>query len=214
MLKRILICFVVLFLFKITETFGQFSIQTDYGYSYRIIVPNGVDTGSYASYIQKKRQGTNLNIEAIWYNADDGFGFGYNEFFNSFSAQNIEISQGAIENISGKTTIDYFSIQYHHRKHYNNPRLSGEFTGGFGYIYYSYTGKQDTANFNNTGNTLGFNLGLLLEYNVYKQFSVFGSTKLLVATLSQIKNDGEIKVLTQKESLTHFDLNFGIRFYF
>lgn len=71
-----------------------------------------------------------------------------------------------------------------------------------------------------TGNTLGLNLELGLEYFFRKNLSLGVSLNYFVSTLSKIKVDDGYSTETIKldddesENLSHLDLNVGLRYYF
>ncbi len=213
-MRKFIFLFILFLVFINPVAKAQWSISADAGYSYRIFIPNGIDTGSYAAYIEKKRHGTNMNAEVIRFNEDDGIGFSFSDFFNKVNSSNIAYNSSNKMKVSDNISIQYYSIQYHRRKHYNNPHITGEFVGGFGYVRYQDSNQQDTAHNNNIGHTYGFNISLLLEYSIYKHFSIFAATKLLFATLKEMETNGQTIPLTQIENLSHFDLNAGVRLNF
>ena len=58
-------------------------------------------------------------------------------------------------------------------------------------------------------------IGLHLEYKILQSFFNFRSYKIVICnTETEMNENGENVVLTQKENLSHFDLNAGIRLHF
>jgi hypothetical protein len=192
----------------------NFSVLVNGGYSYRLMALKDTVSESYNSYFNRKKPGINYNIEAVWYSENQGVGLRFNSFLNTVSGKNIFIAQFEKVDKAEKIRIDYYSIQYHYRKHIKKSRFWAEFSAGIGYVTYHSEGDELAEQITITGNTAGLNGTIFLDYRIFESLSLNISTNIFIAVLSKELNNGNTEILKNKEGLTRIDLNGGIRISF
>jgi hypothetical protein len=189
----------------------KLSLLTEGGFSYRLMMAPDSITDSYYSYFQKKKTGSNLGIELVWFTDDQGFGIKYASFLNSVSESKIEFQKFNRINKSEKIQIDYYSMQYHARKQLKKSRLFIEFSGGLGLVRYYNEATEQQAEFSIAGKSYGMNGTLSFDYVIHRNVSVFFSTQAFLANLNEQTRNGFTEILNPKESLSRIDFNGGIR---
>ena len=211
-LIKVFLVIIALNLLSIRNSFSQnFCIFLNSGFSYRLMTMKDTVSESFQSYFNRKRPGINYNIEAVWYSENQGVGLRFNSFLNSVSGKNIYLSP--VENVDKNEDIriTYYSLQYHFRKQIRKSRFRLELCGGIGYVTYHSDGKELAEEILITGNTVGINGTIFLDYRVFKFLSINVSTNLFIAVLSKDLKNGDTEILTNKESLGRFDFNGGVK---
>jgi hypothetical protein len=192
----------------------DFCITANYGPGYRLMTLKDSSTESFESYFKKKKPGTTLDFQAIWYSDNHGIGVGFKSFFNSVSGENIEIPTRERVNMSDRIRINFFSLQYHNRFYYNDSRLWGDLGFGLGLVRYRDEGKFFETNVLTTGKTYGLDASLSCNYDVSRRLAFGISAGFFTAVLSEWIKDGNLEKLEPKEGLTRLELTGGIKIFF
>jgi hypothetical protein len=189
----------------------KLSLITEGGYSYRLMLPPDSITNSYKSYLEGKKPGSNYALELVWFNDNNGIGIKYTTFLSSISRNNVEILRGFRINKSENIQVNYYSFQFHSRKRLMESRFYGELAGGLGVIYYYNKANELTEKLDIEGKTYGLDASITCDYIIHRNVSIFVSTHLFLANLSEQTKNGNKEILNPKESLSRIDCNGGIR---
>lgn len=194
--------------------FGQkFSFLAEAGTSYRLVQISDSLTDDYASYLSGKKHGNNFSIEPVWFSEGNGIGIKYSLFQNEISADSIRVSLFEKKSISEKINLHYIGLQYHNRLQFGQSRFFGELNAGLGAIFYRNTKKEyKTTQTLIAGRTYALNASLSLEYAILKSLSAYFNAAAFIANIDKVDEDGISVIYNPRESLTRFDLNFGLRY--
>ncbi len=212
---------------------GKWRISLDAGLCFRTgstkdqkkdLIAQGFDKGVVDDYMTDITRGFK-GAGQIHYMVAEHYGIGldYN-FFNSGGEINGYLNTGGGTIVYANAEDDVF-INYLGASFYSDGRILKSRIKAYSQVSLGLTMFREETLYTYspmvfTGNTLGMNLELGLEYFFQKNLSLGAGLNYFVSTLSKIKIDDGYSTETveldddESENLNHLDLNVGLRYYF
>ncbi|TKG94217.1 hypothetical protein EYV94_13095 [Puteibacter caeruleilacunae] len=218
---------------KSEETSKKWRISLNGGIGYRLastkenkkaLINQGYDPGKVDDYFKEIKWGTKASAQ-FHYLWDENWGIGLDYQHHHSSGKitgNIDPQDGVTMyygQTEDKVFTNYLGLSYYFAGEINEKLLFyGQTSVGIAYF------RQETVSLYSpiliTGNTLGTNLELGLEYLVYENIGLAFSVNYFQAKISKVELDNgnstaDMKLEgDQKEGLARLDAGVGIRYYF